>query len=211
MRPKLYTAVAMHWSCNSLCTHRWLHWAEAAKKVSNLRPQEDALLPILALENGPTRAPATPPAAATAPAVSRTAMLLTRQLYLILHHYLAIISSARRRERHVLPLLHSCSAVFAYLIPIYIWLLTFYSLELSYSQNCCLVCGRLRVRFLAEIFVQIEICTVQVALIGYYPAKGGGDDQSIGPSGSHTFVRSWLWSSATWSCPLGYCRRHYCK
>ena len=37
--------------------------------------------------------------------------------------------------------------------------------------------------------------------------EGGGCDQSIGSIVSDAIVRSWLWSTATRSSPLGYCSR----
>ena len=44
-----------------------------------------------------------------------------------------------------------------------------------------------------------------VALRGYCPVKGGGGKgQSIGSTVSDAIVRSWLWSTATGSRPLGY-------
>ena len=39
---------------------------------------------------------------------------------------------------------------------------------------------------------------------------GGGCDQSIGSTVSDAIVRSWLWSTATRSSPLGYFS-NYCK
>ena len=37
--------------------------------------------------------------------------------------------------------------------------------------------------------------------------EGGGCEQSIGSTVSDGIVRSWLWSTATGSSPLGYCSR----
>ena len=39
---------------------------------------------------------------------------------------------------------------------------------------------------------------------GVLPCKGGVNDQSIGSIVSDSIVRSWLWSTATGSCQLGY-------
>ena len=38
--------------------------------------------------------------------------------------------------------------------------------------------------------------------LGYCPCEGNG--QSIGSAVSDVIVRSWLWSTVTWRCPLGY-------
>ena len=47
---------------------------------------------------------------------------------------------------------------------------------------------------------------VQVALMRYCPVKGGGNGQTIESTVSGAIVRSWLWSTLTRSCPLGYFR-----
>ena len=53
------------------------------------------------------------------------------------------------------------------------------------------------------------IYTMHEALRGYCH-KGGGRDQSIGSTVSDAIFRSWLWSTATRSSPLGYFS-NYCK
>ena len=45
---------------------------------------------------------------------------------------------------------------------------------------------------------------VQVAIKGFSPVKGGDNYQSIVSTVSDAIVRSWLWSTATGNCPLGY-------
>ena len=52
--------------------------------------------------------------------------------------------------------------------------------------------------------VPIYIYCGLVALRGYCPVKGGGNGQLIKSTVSDAIVRSWLWSTATGSRPLGY-------
>ena len=52
--------------------------------------------------------------------------------------------------------------------------------------------------------VPIYMYCALVALRGYCPVKGGGNGQSIGSTVSDSIVHSWLWSTATESCLLGY-------
>ena len=49
-----------------------------------------------------------------------------------------------------------------------------------------------------------QICTMQVGLNRYCSVKGESNGQSIGPPVSDAIVRSWLWSTATGSCPSDY-------
>ena len=48
-----------------------------------------------------------------------------------------------------------------------------------------------------------QACTVGGLGTALYK-KGGGNCQSIGSTASYVIVRSWLWSTETGSCPLGY-------
>ena len=43
--------------------------------------------------------------------------------------------------------------------------------------------------------------------VWHCPVNGGGNDQLIGSTVSEVIVRSWLWSTATKNCPLGYISR----
>ena len=52
--------------------------------------------------------------------------------------------------------------------------------------------------------VPIHMYCVLVVLRGYCPVKAGGNGQSVGSTVSDAIVRSWLWSTATGSHPLGY-------
>ena len=57
----------------------------------------------------------------------------------------------------------------------------------------------------ASLVICSPHCSVQnVALIGYCTVFCGGCDQSIGSTVSDAIVRSWLWSTATRSSPLGH-------
>ena len=62
----------------------------------------------------------------------------------------------------------------------------------------CIVQGELRRYYVARN------CIVQVELKGYYTVKSGGNGQSIGSTVTDAIVQSWLWATATGSCPLGY-------
>ena len=49
-----------------------------------------------------------------------------------------------------------------------------------------------------------RVYTAQYVELGGTAHEGGGCDQSIGSTVSDAIVRSWLWSTATMSSPLGY-------
>ena len=71
--------------------------------------------------------------------------------------------------------------------------------------TACPVCWRYRVQLVAGTH-KILACigTVQVRLGGCCPLKNRGNDQLIGSVFPDAIVRTWMWSTATWSCPLGY-------
>ena len=50
----------------------------------------------------------------------------------------------------------------------------------------------------------IYMYCAQVAIRRYCSVKSGGNGQLIGSTVSHSIVRSWPWSTATGSRPLGY-------
>ena len=54
------------------------------------------------------------------------------------------------------------------------------------------------------LWLVAKICTVQVKLGRYCHVKGGGKSQLFESNVSDANVRSWLCSTATGNCPLGY-------
>ena len=71
----------------------------------------------------------------------------------------------------------------------------------SHAEGC-----NVRIPAVAELH-RFILCTRRS---GGTAHAGGGCDQSIGSTVSDAIVRSWLWSTATRSSPLGYFS-NYCK
>ena len=68
----------------------------------------------------------------------------------------------------------------------------------SHAEGC-----KIESRAVAELH-RFILCTIRS---GGAAHEGGGCDQSVGSTDSDAIVRSWLWSTATRSSPLGYFSR----